>query len=44
MEHATEAVRVLLNSASFAEAWEAGRSISLEEAVALALGEDEPDL
>jgi predicted ATPase/class 3 adenylate cyclase len=32
-----------LDDAAFAEAWEAGAKLSLDEAVALALGEDEPD-
>ena len=37
-------MRAQLNEGAFAEAWEAGTKLSLDEAVALALGEaDEAD-
>ena len=39
IEEALEAVRAQLDKAAFAEAWEAGAKLSLDEAVALALGE-----
>jgi len=37
VEDATAAVRAQLDSASFAEAWEAGRNMTLEDAIELAV-------
>ena len=44
IEDVTEAVRAQLDDASFEAAWHGGARMSLDEAVALALGEDEPDV
>jgi predicted ATPase/class 3 adenylate cyclase len=43
VEESTAAVQALLDEASFDAAWEEGRKLSLDEAIALALGEAEPD-
>ena len=43
LDEATEAAKAQLDEAAFAEAWEAGAKLSLDEAVALALGEAELD-
>jgi hypothetical protein len=42
VDDATAATRAQLDDASFDEAWEEGARMSLDEAVALALGESEP--
>jgi hypothetical protein len=42
-EEARAAVRAQLDEEAFAEAWEAGTKLSLDEAIALALGEADED-
>jgi predicted ATPase/class 3 adenylate cyclase len=41
VDEATAAVRVQLDAAAFADAWEEGANLSLDEAIALALGQAE---
>ena len=43
IDDATEAVRAKVDPETFAAAWEQGSKMSLDEAVALALGETDPD-
>jgi hypothetical protein len=43
VDDATARVRAVLDEAAFAAAWEEGRALTLDEAIALALGETEPD-